>query len=60
MKSLKTLEELSALKAEALKSSNLGEDTTTTRVVVGMATCGISAGATPVYEAMVEIGRAHV
>lgn len=54
MKSLKTLEELFALKAEALKSSNLGEDTTTTRVVVGMATCGISAGATPVYEAMVE------
>lgn len=51
---MKSLEELSALKAEALKKSNLGSDATTTRVVVGMATCGISAGATPVYEELIK------
>ena len=51
---MKSLEELSALKAEALKKSNLGPDATTTRVVVGMATCGISAGATPVYEEVIK------
>ncbi len=51
---MKSLEELSAIKAEALKKSNLGPDATTTRVVVGMATCGISAGATPVYEEVIK------
>lgn len=51
---MKSLQELSELSAKALEKANLGSDTETTRVVVGMATCGISAGATPVYNELIK------
>lgn len=33
---------------------NQGNNRTTTRIVIGMATCGISAGAKPVYQALID------
>lgn len=50
---MKTIEELNALKEQSIKKYNIGPDAKVTKVLVGMATCGISAGATPVYEALV-------
>ncbi len=50
---MKSLAELEAVKEKTLKKiavSDSGKDVT--RVVVGMATCGIAAGARPVYEAL--------
>ena len=41
--------DLQALKAKAVEAM---ESPNKTRVVVGMATCGISAGARPVYETL--------
>ena len=52
MKSLKELEEI---KQRTLDSVNLRQDRTGgTRVVVGMGTCGIAAGARPVLLAFLE------
>ncbi|KYH34326.1 NADP-reducing hydrogenase subunit HndB [Clostridium tepidiprofundi DSM 19306] len=45
MKSLKELEEI---RKKTLGRVNQRKDRTTTRIVVGMATCGIAAGARPV------------
>ena len=52
---MKSLEELRAIR-ERMQSqvSMRAEDHTHTRVVVGMATCGIAAGARPVLNAFVE------
>ena len=44
---MKSVEELNAIKEKTIARLN-GD---TTRIVVGMATCGIAAGAKPVYEA---------
>ncbi len=52
---MKTLEELLAIKAKAEKQMNVREDDGSgIRVVVGMATCGIAAGARPVLAGFVE------
>ena len=52
---MKTLEELLAIKAKAEKQMNVREeDGAGIRVVVGMATCGIAAGARPVLAGFVE------
>ncbi len=51
---MKTLKELEEIRQRTLESVNLRKDRTGTRVVVGMATCGIAAGARPVLMAFVE------
>lgn len=51
---MKSLEELKKLREEAKKRLDLRESDNEYRVVVGMATCGIAAGARPVLNALVE------
>ena len=51
---MKSLEELKAIKAKMQDNVNLRTSSAQTRVVVGMATCGIAAGARPVLAAFVE------
>lgn len=51
---MKSLAELEAIRERALKDMNLRENKGKTRVIVGMATCGIAAGARPVMNAFVE------
>ena len=52
---MKTLEELMALRDAAKAKMTVREDSSEiTRIVVGMATCGIAAGARPVLNAFVE------
>lgn len=52
---MKSLEELKALRESMQAKMNLRkDDAETIRVVVGMATCGIAAGARPVLSAFVE------
>lgn len=51
---MKSLAELAKIREEALKKVDIRKDRKGTRIVVGMATCGISAGARPVLTAMVE------
>ena len=51
---MKSLEELAAIKARMKDKVIMREGTQATRVVVGMATCGIAAGARPVLNAFVE------
>ena len=51
---MKSLEELAKIREEALKRVDIRHDEQGVRIVVGMATCGISAGARPVMMALVE------
>ena len=51
---MKSLAELQAIKEKMKSKVILREGTNDTRVVVGMATCGIAAGARPVLNALVE------
>ncbi|MTI67544.1 MAG: (2Fe-2S) ferredoxin domain-containing protein [Firmicutes bacterium] len=51
---MKSLEELKKIREEAKKRVVLRENREGIRVVVGMATCGISAGARPVLMALLE------
>ncbi len=51
---MKSLEELRALKEKTKAEMNLRNEQNGFRVVVGMATCGIAAGARPVMNAFVE------
>lgn len=52
---MKSLEELKAIRDKALNQVNLRKEREEgTRVVVGMATCGIAAGARPVLNAFVQ------
>ena len=52
---MKSLEELKALRDKMAASIGIREDEPgNTRVVVGMATCGIAAGARPVLQAFTE------
>jgi NADP-reducing hydrogenase subunit HndB len=52
---LKSLEELRAIREKMQKQLNLREkNEDSIRVVVGMATCGIAAGAKPVLEAFLD------
>ncbi len=49
---MKTLEELMAIRNKMAGQVNIrAEDESATRVVIGMATCGIAAGARPVLKA---------
>lgn len=51
MKSIKELEEI---REKTLQTLNVRKDRSGTRVVVGMATCGIAAGARPVLQAIMD------
>ncbi len=51
---MKSLEELAQIRERMKGKVNLREGTHDIRIVVGMATCGIAAGARPVLNALVE------
>lgn len=51
---MKSLAELEAIRQKTLDQVNLRREHQGTRVVVGMATCGIAAGARPVLSTFVE------
>lgn len=51
---MKSLAELAKIREEALKKVDVRKDRKGTRIVVGMATCGISAGARLVLTALLE------
>ncbi len=51
---MKSLEELRKIREEAIKNVEMRNPDKDVRVVVGMATCGISAGARPVLSAFVD------
>lgn len=51
---MKSLEELAKIREKASKKVDIRGDRKGTRIVVGMATCGISAGARPVLTALLE------
>ena len=51
---MKSLAELAAIRDKMKDKVSLREGTNETRIVVGMATCGIAAGAKPVLNAFVE------
>lgn len=51
---MKSLEELQAIRDKMKSKVSLREGADKTRIVVGMATCGIAAGARPVLNALVE------
>lgn len=52
---MKSLEELAAIREKMKNRVILREGSNDTRIVVGMATCGIAAGARPVLNAFVEL-----
>ena len=52
---MKSLAELAAIREKMKDKVVLREGTNDTRIVVGMATCGIAAGARPVLNAFVEM-----
>ena len=57
---MKSLEELKAIREKMQAQMNLRQDDPDAiRVVVGMATCGIAAGAKPVLNAFLEQVRLH-
>ncbi len=56
---MKSLAELKAIKEKMKDKVILREGVESTRVVVGMATCGIAAGARPVLNAFVEAVNAE-
>lgn len=51
---MKTIQELEEIRKKTLERINIRKEREGTRVVVGMATCGISAGARPVLKTLVE------
>lgn len=51
---MKSLAELEAIRNKTINDVTMRKDDHAIRVVVGMATCGISAGARPVMQAFVE------
>ncbi|HWR18290.1 MAG TPA: (2Fe-2S) ferredoxin domain-containing protein [Clostridia bacterium] len=51
---MKSLQELEAIRKKTLETINLRKEHNGTRVVVGMATCGIAAGARPVLAAFMD------
>lgn len=51
---MKSLEELKKIRDAASKKINMRNEVDGYRIVVGMATCGIAAGARPVLSALVE------
>ncbi len=59
---MKTLAELQAIREKTRENMRVREDNSeVTRIVVGMATCGIAAGARPVLTGFVdEVSRRHL
>lgn len=61
---MKTIQDLEEIRKNTFKRVNQGLDRKTTRIVVGMATCGIAAGADEVYDAILDevekLGLANV
>lgn len=53
-KQVKSLEDLQRIREEALRKVNVRSDRTGIRITVGMATCGIAAGARPVMMAILD------
>lgn len=51
---MKSLSELEAIRNKTLEDMNLRSNDNDYRIVVGMATCGIAAGAKPVLNAFIE------
>lgn len=51
---MKSIEELKAIREKALKEMSIRENDDKVRIVVGMATCGIAAGAKPVMSAFID------
>lgn len=51
---MKSLNELKELRDEYKKNLEMNDTNIKTRIVVGMATCGISAGARPVLQTIIE------
>ena len=51
---MKSLADLAKIREEALKKVNIRGERKGIRIVVGMATCGIAAGARPVLNTLVE------
>lgn len=51
---MKSLEDLKKMREEALKKVDMRDGDKDYRVIVGMATCGIAAGARPVLNRLVE------
>ena len=51
---MKSLDELKKLRDKAAKKINLRHKEDDFRIVVGMATCGITAGARPIYNGIVD------
>lgn len=51
---MKSLQELEAIRQKTLDTINLRKEHNGTRVVVGMATCGIAAGARPVLASFMD------
>ena len=51
---MKTIQELEEIRKKTLDTINIRKDRSGTRIVVGMATCGIAAGARPVMTALLE------
>ena len=57
----KTIADLDTIRSNTLAAGNIGPDAKGIRIVVGLATCGIAAGARPVLEAMqAEIAKRDV
>ncbi|MBM7561945.1 (2Fe-2S) ferredoxin domain-containing protein [Fusibacter tunisiensis] len=51
---MKSLEELKALRDQAIKKVDIRKEKNGTRIVVGMATCGIAAGARVIMSALMD------
>ncbi|MDR5659371.1 (2Fe-2S) ferredoxin domain-containing protein [Serpentinicella sp. ANB-PHB4] len=51
---MKSIADLEKIRKEALDKINLRKENKGTRIVVGMATCGIASGARPVMMALIE------
>ena len=58
---MKSLAELKAIKEKTQNEISMRNGAEGTRIIVGMATCGIAAGARPVLNAFVEeVGKRHL
>ncbi|WP_434565401.1 (2Fe-2S) ferredoxin domain-containing protein [Thermoanaerobacterium thermosaccharolyticum] len=58
---MKSIEELEKIRKETLEKVNLRKDRNGIRITVGMATCGIAAGARPVMMAILdELGKRNI
>lgn len=51
---MKTVEELEEIRKKTFENINPGLDRKSPRIVIGMATCGIAAGAKPVMNAIID------